>query len=97
MDEVPYRVAAFSAQGGYQAMKEMLADGKRPDGVLCATDMIAAGVLSFLSEQGITVPGEMKVAGMGHGDIADLLCPRLTTVHYHYHTSGRKRQICCWI
>ena len=39
MDEVPYRVAAFSAQGGYQAMTEMLADGKRPDGVLCATDM----------------------------------------------------------
>ena len=90
MDEVPYRVAAFSAQGGYQAMTEMLADGKRPDGVLCATDMIAAGVLSCLSERGITVPGEMKVAGMGHGAIADLLCPRLTTVHYHYHTSGRE-------
>ena len=69
---------------------EMLADGKRPDGVLCATDMIAAGVLSCLSERGITVPGEMKVAGMGHGAIADLLCPRLTTVHYHYHTSGRE-------
>ena len=74
MDEVPYRVAAFSAQGGYQAMTEMLADGK----------------LSCLSERGITVPGEMKVAGMGHGAIADLLCPRLTTVHYHYHTSGRE-------
>ena len=42
------------------------------------------------SERGITVPGEMKVAGMGHGAIADLLCPRLTTVHYHYHTSGRE-------
>ena len=52
--------------------------------------MIAAGVLSCLSERKIAVPEKMKVAGMGHGAIADLLCPRLTTVHYHYHTSGRE-------
>lgn len=79
-------------------MTEMLADGKRPDGVLCATDMIAAGVLSCLSERGITVPGEMKVAGMGHGAIADLLCPRLTTGYIIIIIPAEgKRQICCWI
>ena len=90
MDEIAYREATFSVQAGYQAMEQILAEEKRPDGVLCATDMIAAGVLSCLSERKIAVPEKMKVAGMGHGAIADLLCPRLTTVHYHYHTSGRE-------
>ena len=90
MDEIAYREATFSVQAGYQAMEQILAEEKRPDGVLCATDMIAAGVLSCLSERKIAVPEKMKVAGMGHGAIADLPCPRLTTVHYHYHTSGRE-------
>lgn len=53
-------------------MEQILAEEKRPDGVLCATDMIAAGVLSCLSERKIAVPEKMKVAGMGHGAIADL-------------------------
>lgn len=76
-------------------MTEMLADGKRPDGVLCATDMIAAGVLSCLSERGITVPGEMKVAGMGDGAIAGSFVSETDngTLSLSYQRKGSGRSV----
>lgn len=90
MEHTIYREAGFSVRAGYQAMEQILEQGEKPDGILCATDLIAAGAISCLLDHKIKIPDEVKVAGMGHGAVADLLRPRLTTVHYHYHTSGRE-------
>ena len=33
-----------------------------------------------------SVPEDVRVTGIGHGIVADILTPKLTTVHYHYQT-----------
>ena len=79
---------AFRMEEGYQAMKQIVETIPYIDGVFCATDMIAAGALQYLREAG--VERKVCVTGMGDSRIATILQPSLSTVHFHYKSSGRE-------
>lgn len=49
--------------------------------VLCAADSLALGVIAALSARGVACPGDVSVVGIDNLPIADLLKPRLTTMH----------------
>lgn len=49
--------------------------------IVCAADSLALGVMSALSARGIACPGDMSVVGIDNLPVADLLKPRLTTMH----------------
>ena len=49
--------------------------------VLCANDMIAAGIIFECQRRGIAVPGELAVMGFADLPIAAAMHPTLTTVH----------------
>jgi LacI family transcriptional regulator len=73
--------AAFSRDGGYEAMSAILASGGRlPDCVFAVNDVMAVGALARLRAAGISVPGDVAVAGFD--DIVTLrdVTPPLTTV-----------------
>jgi LacI family transcriptional regulator len=79
----PARVvhAAFSRDGGYEAMSAILAaGGELPDCVFAVNDVMAVGALARLRAAGISVPGDVAVAGFD--DILTLrdVTPPLTTV-----------------
>lgn len=80
----------FSAQSGYEQTQSLIAEGRDFDGVICATDTIAAGVLLALREADIHVPEDVKVAGFGDSKLAALMTPSMTTVHYYYEESGKE-------
>ena len=80
----------FNAQSGYEQTQSLIAGGKDFDGVICATDTIAAGVLLALREADIRVPEDVKVAGFGDSKLAALMTPSMTTVHYYYEESGKE-------
>lgn len=88
LSSVPRTEVDFTVESGYEGMKELLERQVPIDCVFCATDMIAVGAVSCLRDQGIKVPEDVRVTGIGHGIVADILTPKLTTVHYHYRTSG---------
>jgi DNA-binding LacI/PurR family transcriptional regulator len=56
-------------------------DGVRPDGVVCANDFTAAQLLKTLDALGISVPGDMRLAGFDDVKYASLLSVPLTTIH----------------
>ena len=60
--------------------QQLLADGIRPDGILCGEDLTAAGVLKALLRAGIRVPGETAVVGYDNSTYARLCEPELTSV-----------------
>ena len=60
------------------------------DGLLCAADEIAVGAILYLKQQGKRVPEDIQVAGFGDTLMAQIVEPNLTTVHYHYRTSGEE-------
>lgn len=90
MDKIPSALVEFTSHSGYLGMEALLGMGMPVDGVFCASDLIAAGAMACLKDRGLRVPDEISVTGIGHGRVADLVSPRLTTVHYHYRTCGRE-------
>ncbi len=68
----------FSVEWGRAAVD--LLWPSRPDAVVCANDLIAAGALQRLRQLGADVPGEVAVTGFDDIPLAGLADPALTTV-----------------
>ena len=88
LEPVAEKQIAFRMEEGYQAMRQIVETIPYIDGVFCATDMIAAGVLQYLREAGLQ--RKVCVTGMGDSQIATILQPSLSTVHFPYKSSGRE-------
>jgi LacI family transcriptional regulator len=73
--------SAFTRDGGYAAMQTLIArGGTLPTCVLAVTDVMAIGALTALREAGISVPGEVSLAGFDDIPVVRDLSPALTTV-----------------
>lgn len=81
-------IASFTVASGYEKAGELLQKCGELDGIVCATDTMAAGVMQYLRECGIAVPERIWVAGQGDSEMARVTNPPLVTVHYSYERSG---------
>jgi LacI family transcriptional regulator len=54
----------------------------RPTAVFCLSDSIACGVYAAAAARGLSVPGDLSVAGYDNHPIADVLAPALTSVEW---------------
>ncbi|MGW3122507.1 LacI family DNA-binding transcriptional regulator [Streptomyces sp. NPDC001107] len=78
--------------GGYEGALRIL-DGvpadRRPTGVFCYNDRVAAGVLHAATRLGIAVPGDLSVVGYDDQEhMAAFLSPPLTTVALPHRAMG---------
>lgn len=82
--------ASFRAGAGEEAAERLLrATGQaRCTAILAVTDRLAVGVMACLHDHGVRVPDDMAVAGMGDSDMAWMVRPALSTVHYDYAGTG---------
>lgn len=81
-------IAGFTVKSGYEKTGELFEKYSGLDGLVCATDTMAAGAMQYLGEHDIRVPEEILVAGQGDSDMARVTAPPLITVHYSYEKSG---------
>jgi LacI family transcriptional regulator len=70
----------FSEDSGYRAAERLLALDERPDAVFAANDMTALGCLRAFTEAGVSVPGDVALAGFDDIPLARFVTPALTTV-----------------
>jgi LacI family transcriptional regulator len=70
------------AEGGYQAMKELLNLPEIPGAVFVCNDYMAMGALSAAFEMGVSVPETISVIGFDDIRISRYLNPPLTTIHF---------------
>ena len=87
-DEDLMKIAKFSLEDGYSKAKEIIDENPDIDSLFCATDNIAIGAMQYLKECGKKIPEDISVVGLGHSNISKLVDPKLTTVNFHYKTSG---------
>lgn len=80
--------ASFSVSSGYEKTGELFEKYRELNGVVCATDTMAAGSMQYLREHHIEVPKQVIVAGQGDSEMARVTAPPLITVHYSYEKSG---------
>lgn len=81
-EKLVYQENDFSPETGIDGVMNLL-PGNGIDGIVCANDLIAAGVLLALSKKGMRVPGDIKVVGIDNIAISPYLNPPLTTVDLH--------------
>ena len=77
----------FVFEGGYRAMKELLAlPGTRPTAVFAASDAMAFGAFAAIAEEGLSVPGDISVIGIDGHENGEAL--GLTTISQNPYQQG---------
>ena len=80
IDETLVMAGAYDFASGARAGEAMLARGDRPSAIFAGSDEMAAGVLAAAHRLGLSLPGELSVAGFGDDALAGYVWPPLTTV-----------------
>ncbi len=71
-------------------VEAILKIGKIPDAVVCASDVLAAGVIKWLIKNGLRVPQDVAVTGFDNIEVAELVQPGITTVEQPREIMGRE-------
>ena len=74
---------------GAVAAEWLLAQTPRPTAIVCQSDQLALGVLDAARSAGLSVPGDVSVAGFDDIDAAGRSDPPLTTVRQPLRERGR--------
>ncbi|TDD35076.1 LacI family transcriptional regulator [Actinomadura sp. KC06] len=82
--------AAFTRDGGYAAAVELLRRADRPTCVFAVSDMMAIGALAAFRDNGVSVPGDISLAGFDDIPIVRDLTPALTTVALPMDAMGER-------
>ncbi|WP_330286120.1 LacI family DNA-binding transcriptional regulator [Streptomyces sp. NBC_00576] len=80
--------ASYTREGGYQGAKELLARPRRPTAVFAGADIVAMGVIEAFAEAGLSVPGDISVAGYDNTTFAAFGPISLTSVDQAGHEMG---------
>ena len=78
--ETQYAVAKYSLSDGAAAAEQLIKANPDMTAIFTMADVMAIGAIRKLSDMGYTVPKDISVTGFDGLDIADYMCPRLTTI-----------------
>ncbi len=77
-------------EDAYQAAYTLLSHPDRPTALLVINDMLAIAVMRAAGDLGLTIPGDLSVAGFDDIPFSSYTLPRLTTVSGKAEESGRE-------
>ena len=80
----------FTADGGADAMRRMLATGQHPEAIFVASDLMARGALSVLAGAGLRVPEDVALMGFDDSPVATSVTPQLTTMRQPSFAQGER-------
>jgi LacI family transcriptional regulator len=80
--------AGFMEADGYRGMKQLLAVRPQIEAVFAANDPAAIGAMKAIWEEGLRVPDDIAVVGVGDIALGDLLKVPLTTVGWSRKDQG---------
>ncbi len=78
----------YSLQNGGDAFAELMTQSPRPTAVICGNDVLATGAIARAKAMGIGVPGDISITGFDDIDLAEVIQPKLTTVHVPHRRMG---------
>lgn len=73
---------------GYEAVEQFTQSKKKFDGVVCASDEVAMGVINALREKNIKVPEDVNVIGFNNNYVSSIFYPKITTVSQPSYDMG---------
>lgn len=94
LDQAGYAASALqidaisTEDSGYAAAASLLSGVHQLDAIVCASDLIAIGVLRALRDHDIPIPGQIAVVGYDNIPVASFANPALTTVKQDTKLAG---------
>ncbi|NDV92711.1 substrate-binding domain-containing protein [Alteromonas sp. 345S023] len=82
------RNAISTEEAGYNGILSLMSTGELPQVIVCASDLIAMGVLRALRENRIQVPDDVAVVGYDNISISAYTTPTLTSVQQNTKLAG---------
>ena len=87
-DHIQVASTTYTQEGGYRGAQQLLALDQRPTAIFAGADIVAMGVLDALAEAGLSVPGDISLAGYDNTMFAAFAPISLTTVDQAGHHIG---------
>jgi LacI family transcriptional regulator len=84
------KVENYKEDGGYRAVRELLAADSPPDALFVANSLMTMGALEALVEQNIKIPTEMGLIGFDDSPWLRLMRPSLSVVAQPTYEIGRR-------
>ncbi|WP_430781471.1 LacI family DNA-binding transcriptional regulator [Actinoplanes sp. G11-F43] len=78
--EIDIASTTYTQDGGYRGARLLLDRPRRPTAIFAGADVVALGVMEALAEAGLTVPGDISVAGYDNSALAAFGPISLTSV-----------------
>jgi LacI family transcriptional regulator len=79
-DEIDIVSTTYTYEGGYEGARQLLRRPHHPTAVFAGADIAAMGVLDAVAEAGLTVPGDISVAGYDNTNFGAFSQVSLTSV-----------------
>jgi LacI family transcriptional regulator len=73
---------SYSLASGREGLRALMVNARPPTAVMCGNDVLAIGAIAECNTLGIAVPQQLSITGFDDMEIASLLSPGLTTVHF---------------
>lgn len=84
----------YRKQEGFSAVsKRILLADPRPTAILCSDDHLAAQLIKTCYQEGIKIPDDVAVTGVGDLDIANNVYPGITTLHVDRYDLGKRAML----
>jgi len=80
----------ISHHGGAETAGRICALRRKPDAILCLSDVVALGVLFGLQAEGVCVPNDISLVGIDDLPSSAVAVPAITTVHLPVSQMGEK-------
>lgn len=72
----------FTLSAGREGLREVMIGDAPPTAVICGNDVLAIGAMAECNAQGIAIPQQVSITGFDDMEIASLMTPGLTTMHF---------------
>jgi LacI family transcriptional regulator len=86
----PAATGGFTEAGGRQAVRTLLAEGRKPRAIVCGNDEMAIGALTALRARQLRVPADVAVTGFDNIVATRHVRPALTTVSQPMREMGEQ-------
>jgi DNA-binding LacI/PurR family transcriptional regulator len=90
VDESMIVESRFIDDNGYNLMQQLFERGMTPTGVIAGDDLLAFGVIKWITEHGLNVPQDIAVAGFNNVPLSEFSHPALTSVEINAFSLGTK-------
>jgi LacI family transcriptional regulator len=88
-DEIAVATTSYSAEGGYEGARRLLARSPQPTAIFAGADQAAFGALAAIHEAGLSVPADVSVIGYDNIRLAALPNIALTSIDQDGVVMGR--------